>query len=92
MALLKRVTLDNGLTVDNSYVQIFGISGNKEKISIGVRYFINRDVIAEGKAELKKTFHEFVPSIDDAAPNFIKQGYEHLKLLPEFVGSIDVIE
>jgi hypothetical protein len=33
--------------------------------------------------------YEFVPSLEDGAPNFIAQAYLHLKSLPEFAGATD---
>jgi hypothetical protein len=33
--------------------------------------------------------YQFVPSVADGAPNFIRQAYLHLKSLPEFAGATD---
>jgi hypothetical protein len=94
MALLTKSVLANGLVVDNSYTRIFflNMNGDKEKLTIGVQYFIRQEAIQEGKTPLKSEYYDFSPSVEDGSENFIKQGYEHLKGLPEFTGAVDVLE
>ena len=65
----------------SAYVKVVSINGDKNQISASVHF-------AGDTAQFMK--HYKVPvSIDNSAPNFIKQVYEHLKTLPEFAGATD---
>jgi len=58
------------------------LNGDKEKVSIQVfTYKEANELLIESKS------FSFTPNLD--GENFIKQGYEHLKTLPEFAGAID---
>ncbi|OMD08402.1 hypothetical protein [Paenibacillus odorifer] len=93
MALeMKNNTLDTGITVASAYVRIDTISGSKDSISIGLNYYVNKNAVTEGKPFFKTEQYLFIPSVDDSSANFIKQGYEHLKSLPEFSEATDVLE
>ncbi|OBQ36116.1 MAG: hypothetical protein AN484_25890, partial [Aphanizomenon flos-aquae WA102] len=64
-----------------AYVKVISVNGNKNQINGHVRF--TGDV-----AEFTRQYQVPV-SVADGAPNFIKQVYEHLKTLPEFVGAED---
>ena len=76
-----QVSIGNQKTVFNAYCKIIEIRGNKEH---GI-------VIVECKAENYNANKQYsVPfSVEDGAPNFVKQAYEHLKTLPEWVDATD---
>jgi hypothetical protein len=89
MALLKMIETESGLTVENSYMRIEVLSGDKSNITFQLSGYVNQEAYSNGKVQIiSKTFN-FIPDIADNAPNFIKQGYEYLKTLPEFEGAID---
>lgn len=90
MGLLNNVTLLNGLFAPNAYHRIENVSGNKSNLAIQVNSYISQQAYNEGVAPLDAKLYNFVPDTTDTAVNFIKQGYEHLKTLPEFIGAIDV--
>lgn len=82
MALAKNTTF-KGLTVENAYHRVFGVSINKDEMSFGL------GAHASANAEmLDQTSHTC--AYDIAGENPIKQAYEHLKTLPEFAGAADV--
>jgi hypothetical protein len=65
----------------SAYCKIIHVAGDKEILQINVE---------STSDEFKKTeMFFFKPSIEENAPNFIKQGYLHLKTLPEFADAID---
>jgi hypothetical protein len=71
-----------GIQVNNAYLKVFQIQGDKSRISFGLKYSAS----SESSAFDSKTF-EFDYNIDGENP--IKQAYEHLKTLPEFSGATD---
>ena len=89
MALQKTILTDSGLTVQDAYIRINAVSGDKELIDIYVNSYVSQHAFSGNKAYLQQQFFTFVPSVAVNAPNFIKQGYEYLKTLPEFADAID---
>lgn len=75
------VNLGNQRVAFTAYCKIVAISGNKE----------NGKVIIECSSDNSSiTKQENVPfSVEENAPNFIKQAYLHLKTLPEWADAID---
>jgi hypothetical protein len=65
----------------SAYVKVTSISGNKSEIVAGVHF-------AGDLNQFTKQYNVPV-SVEDGAPNFIKQVYKHLKTLPEFSGAED---
>lgn len=92
MALMKNITLKNDLQVNDAYIRIDTVSGSKDSLNISVNSYVSQDSFNDGKSYLEQNFYTFMPSVEDNAANFIKQGYEHLKTLPEYAGAIDVLE
>lgn len=71
--------------VSNGYLKIGYMHGNKDRMEFQLLYQKN----AESPALSVQTY-TFVPSVEDGSENFVKQGYEYLKTLPEFAGAVDV--
>jgi len=93
MALLRSIELDSGLSVTNAYARVDNRSGgNKTEMNFALNYYISQQAFMDGKAFVKQEHYSFEPSVDEGAPNDIKQCYEHLKTLQEFADSIDVLE
>lgn len=67
------------------YVMIKNVSGDKSKISLQVVFY--EDNSKEQAIEYKQ--YIFTPSVADGSTNFIQQGYEYLKTLPEFADAVD---
>lgn len=65
--------------VVSAYIKVEKVSGSKESASMLVSF-------TSDKLSFNKSY-EFVPEMN--GDNFIKQGYLHLKKLPEFSGSVD---
>lgn len=91
MALLMKIELNSGIIVDEAYIRIENISGNKEQQQITLNIYFSTDAVNSSKNPVDQRYYNFVPSVDDRSPNFIKQGYEHLKTLDEFKNAIDVL-
>jgi hypothetical protein len=70
--------------IPNAYHKIESIQGTKENMDFKL-YIFNES----GDKLLTSENYSFVPSVDDDAANFIKQGYEYLKTLPPFTNAID---
>jgi hypothetical protein len=93
MALQMNTTLNSGVTVENAYFMIQSYSGNREQLRFMAVSFLNRDAAQGNKAPLQYgKEYSCTPDLTDTAKNFIKQGYEYLKTLPEFSGATDVLE
>jgi hypothetical protein len=90
LALIMAVSTNYGIDIPESYVRIDEQSGGKELISLRVRWYFSQDKCEEGCLWLQEEIFTFEPSVIEGADNFIKQGYEHLKTLPDFSIAVDV--
>jgi hypothetical protein len=86
MALTKTIETSHGLTLNNAYIKIIEVSGNKSLINILVVSFKDKEASDNGKNYLTQNSYHFAPSLE---MNFIMQGYEYLKTLPAFDGAVD---
>lgn len=85
MALTKLKTKDifgKTLEFQNSYIKISNISGNKNRMTLLV------DVLSELDGEVIESV-QYTFSVDLDGKNFIAQGYDYLKTLPEFADAVD---
>ena len=89
MALQKTIELENGITVENAYIRIDTVSGYKGGIIISVNSYVSAEAYNNGKDYIEQRIYSFVPNVADDAPNFIRQGYDYLKTLPEFEDAMD---
>lgn len=81
ISIKKNVPGFNGEVVaSNAYTKITNLTGCKEGMSINVQSFAGDSLVQS------KSFN-FVPSLE--GKNFIAQGYDYLKTLPEFIGAKD---
>ena len=87
MALQKDFNF-RGLLIKNSYIKILKIEGDKNYLSLQIGIFANKNE----NDYIESKMYYFRPSIEDSASNFYKQGYEYLKSLEDFKGSIDILE
>lgn len=90
MALERRVTLDNGIQLNNAYSVITWIEGNTERMVLHLSTFANKEAYLNNLKAVDITLYEFVPDTAYNAKNYHIQGYEHLKNLPEFEGAVEV--
>jgi len=90
MAIINNVELPSGIIVENAYRRISAVSGNKELLALSLDSYISQQAYAEGKSLVNQQAFAFAPSVDETALNFIKQGYEYLKTLPELATAVDV--
>lgn len=91
MAIQKTYTvthLNKELVFVDAYIRIETMSGNKNSLTIMV--YVRENV--NDKKPIDVIIYDFIPSVKNDAPNFYIQGYEHLKLKPEFEGAIDILE
>lgn len=92
ISLLKN--LDNNIsnkiskivTIPNAYIKIIKIEGDKANILLAIGIFDKKEGI-----QLKTDYYNFSPSVADGALNFIKQGYEQLKV-NKYQGAIDLLD
>lgn len=89
MGLTKSITVDTGVTLPNAYYRISTVGGDKEKQILTLCLFSSQTAYLDGKDCMEQKYHDFIPSVEEGAPNFIKQGYEYVKSLPDFSDVID---
>lgn len=92
MAFQMDILLLNELKIKDAYIKIGSIVGNKDKIDAYFMSFINKQSSVNQLEPIAVKLISFTPSLDDSSGNFIQQGYEYAKTLPEFLDSIDVLE
>jgi hypothetical protein len=81
MALAKTTDF-KGITLNNAYHRVWGVSLTKNLISFGVSVSVSANTeMIDSKS------HSCAYDLEGANP--IKQAYEHLKTLPEFEGATD---
>lgn len=90
MALQKRIETASGITLPVAYIKIENTTGNAETQSITVCVYADEAARTGGKEPVDQKYYSFECSVADDAPNFIKQGYEYLKTLPEYEQATDV--
>ena len=89
MAIIRQITLDSGLFVDQSYIRVQGINGNKNLAVISLEAFVSQQTCEDGKTPVAYSSYTFEPNTADDSPRWDKQAYEYIKTLPEFEGAID---
>ena len=91
MALKKLLTLASGITVENAYIRISEYSGkNKGSTTYKVdAYKDSRAYTEDCSTVCESKIYTIETSITDDSPNILKQGYEGLKLLPEYADAED---
>ena len=67
------------------YHKIVDLKGDKNKIEFIVGIYENSTC----ERLVSHRIYSFVPTVEDNADNFIKQGYEYLKTLDEYAGAKD---
>jgi hypothetical protein len=88
MALTTSMSIPNTeLSVNNTYAKIVLFSGTKELVSLTVFYYSKKPSSDEQVVRFHSDNFNFVPSLDGA--NFIEQGYNFLKTLPQFADAQD---
>ena len=76
-----QISIGNQKTAFNAYCKVVEINGNKERGRVVVECKSDNYSLTERYA---------VPfSVEDGAPNFVKQAYSHLKTLPEWADATD---
>lgn len=69
----------------NAYIQVASVGGTKNSVAIKVNVFENAS-----KEKLVEIYdYRFTPSVAIGSTNFIQQGYEYLKTLPEYAEAVD---
>ena len=92
MAFSKSVEYDTGVIVDDSYINIVSVNGNKESLTVYLNYYASDIARQSNKLPLKQAVYSFVPDASLNSLRWDKQAYEYLKTLPEFEDAIDVLE
>lgn len=88
MALLLNTKSSSGFEGEH-YIKIDWITATKLNATLRVRYYFNK-VASDNHGVFLEDKEIVMPvSVDDNSENFIKQGYEFLKTLPEFAGAVD---
>jgi hypothetical protein len=82
MALSKTITF-KGITVNDAYLKVWQIQGDKTEINFGLGYFAS----ADSEMFDSKTF---TMAYDIEGDNPIKQAYTYLKTLSDFADAGDV--
>jgi hypothetical protein len=87
MALTKKISTSFGIELDNAYLRVGSISGNKHHLDIAVHTFANKTMAAEGNSVIAVYKSSFTPT--ENGKSWVAQAYDHLKSLPEFAGATD---
>lgn len=89
MAISSNFTLKNGLSIEEAYLKIDIVRGDKNTLGFSLVPYKEKnssDPLEEG------TYYEFRVNQDENSVRWDKQAYEYLKTLPEYASAIDVLE
>ncbi|MEK4882564.1 hypothetical protein [Paenibacillus sp. FSL R5-0908] len=76
--------------IEQAYIRVQGINGNKNMVSVSLEVFVNKELCLDGKPPISYFNYIFEPIEDENSPRWDKQAYEYLKTLSEFEGAINV--
>lgn len=89
MALMMNVSY-KGIPIDNAYIKVAHIDGNKNKMYFNVEYYSNQAATVDhDNCLFISTMYFIVPDLN-SSDNFIKQMYDHLKSLDTYKDAIDI--
>ncbi|WP_143763782.1 hypothetical protein MKX34_23805 [Paenibacillus sp. FSL R5-0636] len=89
MALKMTLNFDTGVVVENAYLNIGDITGNKDALYFQLDVYMSKSASEEGKKVIRQTLHSFTPSAEDDSLRWDKQAYEYLRTLEEFKDAED---
>jgi hypothetical protein len=89
MALIKSIKLLNGIELKDGYFKIFNIMGDKNMLSLNVQIYFSKEHCDNTGIPIAGDSYSFKPAVLNESENFLKQGYDYLKTLPEFKDAID---
>lgn len=92
MGLIKSITLNSGLEVNDAYFRIDSLHSDQVSCDITITAYISREAYLGGKAFLSAERHDFKPETDDDAPNIFRQAYAYLKSVDDYRDAEDVLE
>ncbi|MBV4422914.1 hypothetical protein [Clostridium tyrobutyricum] len=76
------------IVFNNAYLKVTDIFGTKEQIDFNLGVFKDNT-----KSTLLDSYHySFKPDSSDNGKNIIKQCYEYVKKLPQYLDSVDILE
>lgn len=91
MAILLTISTTSGLTINDAYGKITSVGGGKDGAVIELKFYKDKEA-SKSIEPIKVVYENFIPSVEDDAPNFIKQGYKYLKELPKYYEALDILE
>lgn len=90
MAIKIEKELDIGITLKDAYCRIDTVNGYKKNIQITVNTYVSREAFLNNASYVDQKIFSFEPSVAIGSENFIKQGYEYLKTLPQYENAVNV--
>jgi hypothetical protein len=87
MALTKKISTPFGIELDNAYLRVGSVSGNKNHLDVAVHTFANKVMAKEGGSVIAVYTSSFKPT--ENGKSWDAQAYDHLKTLPEFESAVD---
>lgn len=89
MAIIKTIQTPSGITVQDAYVRIEAIDGNKSEIGVTISAYVSQEDSLE-KPPFQSERYTFVPDQSEDSERWDKQAYLYLKTLPKFEFATDV--
>jgi len=89
MALKISIASSIGITLPDAYIKVANVAGSKELMQLCIQVYTNELAAKNKKSPVETTYKNFTPSVREGSENFIKQGYEFLKGLPEYLNATD---
>ena len=87
MAFTQKISTSFGIELDNAYLRVGSVSGNKNHLDVTVHTFANKTAATEGNSVISVYKTSFKPVGN--GKSWDAQAYDYLKTLPEFDGATD---
>lgn len=87
MAISKKFSTTFGIELDQAYMRVGSISGNKNHLDVVIHIFANKITAENGGSVVAVFRYGFKPERN--GKTWDAQAYDHLKTMPEFDGATD---
>jgi len=87
MALTKKISTSFGIELENAYMRVGSVSGNKNHLDVALHTYANKNAAENGGSTIAVFRCGFKPEAN--GKTWDAQAYDHLKTLPEFADATD---
>lgn len=92
MALVKKMNLENGITLNSAYSKVDTVFCDNTSIRFSVYIYKDKESRMSNKQPVTIVDYVYKHDTSENSKNTITQAYMYLKTLQEYIGAIDDLE